>query len=229
MRCHWLGHVPFEDAANIGHWAIEHGYEVTQSRLYAGQPLPQIDQIDALAIMGGPMNIYQHRDYPWLIQEKRFIEQAIDAGIPTIGVCLGAQLIADVLGAKVMQNRAIEIGWFEVELTDEAGKSDITKDLPSHFTAFHWHGDGFEIPAGAVHLAQSQACSNQAFLYEDRVLALQFHLEYSVQSIEKMLVHCADELVEGPCIQDRDRITAGLSNVPATQRILGNLLNALLP
>lgn len=228
MRFHWLGHVPFEDAANIGHWAIEHGYELTQTRLYAGEPLPQIEQIDTLAVMGGPMNVYQRRDYPWLVQEKRFIEQAIDAGIPTIGVCLGAQLIADVLGAKVTQNPAIEIGWFEVELTDEADTSDITQDLPLRFTAFHWHGDSFEIPSGAVRLARNRACSNQAFLYENRVLALQFHLEYSVQSIEKMLVHCADELVEGPFIQGRDQITAGLTNVPATQKLMENLLNALL-
>ena len=122
MRWHWLGHVPFEDAANIGLWAHRRGYEVTHTQLYTGQPLPDVEEIDALAIMGGPMNIYQHRDHPWLIEEKRFIERAIQAHIPVIGVCLGAQLIADVLGAKVAQNRDIEIGWFEIELTETRPK-----------------------------------------------------------------------------------------------------------
>lgn len=229
MRCHWLGHVPFEDAAHIGLWAVRHGYELTHTQLYAGQPLPPVETIDALAIMGGPMNVYQYRDHPWLVEEKRFIERAIEAGIPVVGVCLGAQLIADVLGAKVTQNHQIEIGWFEVELTDDGRKSDIFKGMPDRFTAFHWHGDRFDIPSGAMHLAGSQACTNQAFLYGNRILGLQFHLEYSAQSIGKMLVHCADELTEGPFIQAQRQITADLTNVESTQKLLFGLLDTLLP
>ncbi len=228
MRLHWLGHVPFEDAANIGLWAERQGCTVTDTQLYTDAPLPAITDIDALAIMGGPMNIYQHRDHPWLIEEKRFIEQAIEARLPTIGVCLGAQLIADVLGAKVAQNPQIEIGWFEVETVTAANQEGLLPDLPSRFTAFHWHGDAFDIPSGATRLAQSEACPNQAFEYGGHVVAFQFHLEYSAQSIEKMLVHCADELVEAPFVQDKQRITQGLTNVAKTRELLDSVLSTLL-
>jgi GMP synthase-like glutamine amidotransferase len=228
VRFHWLGHVPFEDAANIGVWAEQHGYTVTDTQLYTGVPLPDIEDIDALAVMGGPMNIYQHRDYPWLLKEKRFIEQAIRAGIPTIGVCLGAQLIADVLGAKVAQNPYIEIGWFEVETVTESLQDCLLHDLPASFMAFHWHGDTFEIPSGATRIAQSKACRNQAFEYAGHVLGLQFHLEYSAQSIEKMLVHCGHEPVQASFVQDRQQVIQGLVNVPRTRELLDSLLGSLL-
>ncbi len=228
MRLHWLQHVPFEDAANIGVWAAQHGYAVTETCLHEGGSLPEVESIDALAIMGGPMNIYRHRDYPWLVAEKRFIERAIHAGIPIIGVCLGAQLLADVLGAKVVQNPEIEIGWFEVTSTPEARERGFFQALPERFMAFHWHGDTFEVPSGATRLAQSKACCNQAFEYAGHVLALQFHLEYSAESIEKMLTHCGHELVRGRFIQVADQIRTGLAHVERTQGLLFSLLDWLI-
>ncbi len=228
MRFHWLGHVPFEDAAHIGLWAEEHGYTVTNSQLYAGEALPAVEEIDALAVMGGPMNVYQHRDYPWLLDEKRFIERAIEAGVPTIGVCLGAQLIAGVLGARIYQNPQVEIGWFELQRVAKPSQEAILRDLPERFMAFHWHGDTFEIPSGAIRIAQSQACRNQAFEYGRHVVGLQFHLEYSARSIEKMLVHCADELVEAPFIQSRDQITEGLAHLRRASEVLDAILRSFL-
>ncbi|MBN2130066.1 MAG: type 1 glutamine amidotransferase [Sedimentisphaerales bacterium] len=223
MRLHWLGHVPFEDAANIGAWAEQHGHTVTATRLYADEPLPGVREIDALAIMGGPMNVYQHRRYPWLLAEKRFIEQALRAEIPIIGVCLGAQLVADVLGAKVSENNQIEIGWFPVRMTDAVDPA-LLGGPPAAFTAFHWHGDTFEIPAGATRLAESDACPHQAFAYGPSVLALQFHLEYSADSIAQMLTHCGEELIDAPFIQTPAQIRAGLPHVEAaTQRLFALL------
>lgn len=227
MRFHWLQNVGFEDAAELGVWAAAHGYEVTATRLYEGEALPEVGQIDALAIMGGPMNVYQYRDYPWLVREKRFIEQAMGAGVPTIGICLGAQLIADVLGAKVVQNGEVEIGWFEVSLTAAAEGMAAFRNIPARFTAFHWHGDTFAIPAGATHLAVSEACGQQAFVYGERVWGLQFHLEYSVESVRRMLIHCEDELIEAPFVQSAEAIRAGLSNVEGTRRVLDSLLGAV--
>jgi GMP synthase-like glutamine amidotransferase len=228
MRFHWFQHVEFEDAANIGVWAQQNGFAVTQTRFCADDPLPDVKDIDALAIMGGPMNVYQHRDHPWLVKEKKFIERVVSAGVPTIGVCLGAQLLADVLGGRVVQNPHIEIGWFEVALTDQAKQCDIVHDLPPRFMAFHWHGDTFEIPPDAQWLAQSQACRNQAFSYGRHVLALQFHLEYSAESIHQMLAHCGSELVTAPFVQMPQQITAGLANVQIMNQHLFTLLTSLL-
>ena len=163
-------------------------------------------EIDILAIMGGLMNVYQYRDYPWLKEEKKFIEKAINRKIKVIGICLGAQLIADVLGARVTQNPYVEIGWHDVTLTDVGANSNILMGFPKTFIAFHWHGDTFEIPDGASHLAYSEACANQAFKYENNVIGLQFHLEYSQESIEKMLDNCSDELVGAQYVQNKERI-----------------------
>jgi GMP synthase-like glutamine amidotransferase len=231
MRFHWLQNVAFEDAANIGVWAAQRGHAVTNTRLHEGQSLPEIEAIDALAVMGGPMNVYQHRDYPWLMEEKRFIEQALRADIPIIGVCLGAQLIADVLGATVVQNPEIEIGWFEMQLTTAAKTQNVAalpNDMPEHFMALSWHGDTFEIPSGATHVAQSEACRNQAFAYGRHILGLQCHLEYSAESIERMLAHCGHELVHGRFIQSREQIRAGLAHVEKTRGLLFSLLHSLI-
>lgn len=227
MIVHCLQHVPFENAANIAVWASKHGHTLTTTLVYENQSFPDPASLGLLAVMGGPMNVYQHRDHPWLPDEKTFIERALAAGTPILGVCLGAQLLADVLGAKVAQNPQIEIGWHPVRSTREASSSKLFGLLPAEFTAFHWHGDAFGIPAGATRLAESKACPNQAFEYGGRALGLQFHLEYSVDSIEAMLAHCADELVDAPFIQNPDRIRAGYGHTATTYRLLERLLDGL--
>lgn len=212
-----LMHVPFEDAANIGLWAADRGHSLSYTRLFDGQTLPDVTSFDMLAIMGGPMNIYEHDAYPWLVAEKAFIKQAIDAGKKVIGVCLGAQLIADVLGGKVTVGTHKEIGWHTITQTPQASDS-LFAALPKEMTVFQWHGDTFSIPPSATHIASSDVCDNQAFQVGQNVLALQFHLEYSADSIEKMLTHCSDEIVEAPYIQNIDAIRGGLNYIaPATQ------------
>ncbi len=228
MRVHCLEHVPFEDAANIAIWARQRHHRVTRTRLYEDEPLPDVGEIGLLAVMGGPMNVYQHRDYPWLRKEKVFLEQAIAAGIPTLGVCLGAQLLADVLGAKVVQNPHVEIGWFPVRLTGEARAARLFQGMPAEFTVFHWHGDTFDIPPGAVRLAESNACPNQAFEYAGRVVGLQFHLEYTADSIRAMLAHCGSEVSKVPFIQTQDQILAGLDRIERTRMLLFALLDSMV-
>jgi len=227
MKIHCLQHVPFEDAANIATWARGHRHAVTRTRLYEDEPLPEMGEIGLLAVLGGPMNVYQYRDHPWLRKEKAFLEQAAAAGVPTLGVCLGAQLLADVLGAKIVQNSHVEIGWFPVRLTPEARDSALFGGLPHEFTAFHWHGDTFDVPPGAKRLAESDACQNQAFEYAGCVVGLQFHLEYTADSIRNMLVHCGHELTNAPFIQSRDRILARLDQIGRTQSLLFKLLDSL--
>lgn len=225
MNIHVLMHVPFEDAANIGVWAESRGHTLSYTRLYDGEKVPAPETFGMLAVMGGPMNIYEHDAYPWLVAEKTFIKQAIDTGKKVIGVCLGGQLIADVLGGNVTQGQHKEIGWHGITQTPQAADS-LFSALPREMTIFQWHGDTFSIPPGAVHIAASDACENQAFQYGSNVLGLQFHMEYSQESIEKMLNHCADEIVEAPYIQDIETIRAGYGHIPTATDQLNALLDA---
>jgi len=197
VHIHYLQHAAFEDAANIAVWAHERGHRLTHTRLDLDQPLPEPQDLDWLVVMGGPMNVDQHDAYPWLVREKQFMRQVIDRGLPVLGVCLGGQLICAVLGGQVTKNRQKEIGWFPVTLTSEAGASPLFSRFPQRVPAFHWHGDTFSIPPGAVRLAASDGCDNQAFQYGRHVVALQFHWDYSLRSVETMIRHCGDELVAG--------------------------------
>ena len=226
MRIHCLTHVPFEDAANIGQWAKRHGHSLTYTHLYRDEPLPSPTSFEVLAIMGGPMGIYEDDIYPCLSVEKEFIRQAIDVGKKVMGVCLGAQLIADALGGQVTPNQHKEIGWYPIQLTPQATESKAFSKLPPEMTVFHWHGDTFSIPSGAVKLASSAVCENQAFQYADHVLALQFHMEYSQESTEKMLSNCSDELIDAPHINTPEQIRAGYDNIPKNTNWLYTLLDA---
>lgn len=226
MKIHCLTHVPFEDAANIGTWAKLRGHSLTYTNLYRYETVPEVDSFDMLTIMGGLMNIYEHDRYPWLAQEKKFIRRTIDAKKKVIGVCLGAQLIADVLGGAVKANTHKEIGWHRIKLPPRVVQSAALSTLPREMVVFHWHGDTFSIPPGAIHLGSSTVCTNQAFQYGDHVLGLQFHLEYSQESIEKMLTHCSDELFDDPYINSPEQIRAGYNNIPQNTEWLYTLLDA---
>ncbi len=207
MRLHYLQHVPFEGLANIEHWARENGWEISATRLYRLEKLPTPDDFDWLVVMGGPMNIYEEKEYPWLAAEKKFIGQAIEKNKIVLGICLGAQLIADVLGGRVVRNKYKEIGWYPVSLRPEAGASAPFRGFPNEFLAFHWHGDTFSLPPEAAMIAESEACPAQAFSAKaGRVLALQFHLESSPDSVRALIQNCSDELVDGEYIQSAGAI-----------------------
>ncbi len=225
MRLHWFQHVPFEGLGFIERWALHKGMELSVTRFYAGDQLPKLEAIDWLVVMGGPMNIYEEAAYPWLKAEKMYIRQAIEAGKTVVGICLGAQLIADVLGGPVTRNAHKEIGWFPVELSAEAKRAGLGAVLPWRFDAFHWHGDTFAIPAGALPIGHSEACSNQGFLFAKRVLALQFHMEMTEAGARELILHGADELLTAPYIQDSEAMLAEPQRFASANRLLGQLLD----
>ncbi|HOT45652.1 MAG TPA: type 1 glutamine amidotransferase [Spirochaetota bacterium] len=194
MRIHYLQHVPFEGPAYLETIARAGGASIAGTRLYEGEALPAPSGFDLLAVMGGPMGVHDERIYPWLAGEKRAIGEAIEAGKIVIGICLGAQLIADVMGASVHKNEYREIGWFPVTRSSDALSTGIDRLFPERFQAFHWHGDTFDIPNGAVRLGESEACRNQGFVYDERIVALQFHLEATPKSVRALLDNCRDEL-----------------------------------
>jgi GMP synthase (glutamine-hydrolysing) len=208
MKLHSLHHVPFEGVGSIADWAQARGHQLSASQLYADASLPSIDSFDGLIVMGGPMGVDDEREHPWLVEEKRFIERAIAAGKTVLGVCLGAQLVACVLGARVYRNADKEIGWFPVQLSDAATNSTCFSTLPSRLEVFHWHGDTFDLPAGAVHIARSHACQNQAFVFDKRIVGLQFHLETTRHTAAELIRHCRHEIVPARFIQTAQEMLA---------------------
>lgn len=225
MRIHALQHVAFEGLGHIEQWIATQGHCLRISHLYAGEALPALNEFDRLVIMGGPMNIYEDERYPWLAAERDFIRRAIDAGKSAVGICLGAQLLADALGSKVYGGKHKEIGWLPIRVTEAGQKSLLWQGLPTSPVVFHWHGDTFEVPAGAVHLAESEGCVSQAFVYDNRILGLQFHLESTQQTVAAILAHCGDELVAGQYIQSEAEIRGA---DPALFASINHLLETLL-
>lgn len=223
MKLHWLQHVPFEGPGTIEAWARQRGARIQCTRWHAGETAPDPADIDLLVIMGGPMGIYDEAEYPWLAQEKAFIRRAIDAGTRILGICLGAQLLADVLGARVYPGPHKEIGWHP--LTRAAQAPPL---LPDTLTAFHWHGDTFDLPEGAVRLASSEACLNQGFLFGEHIIALQFHLETTPESMEALIDNCAHELVDGPHIQPAEQIRAGAVHMNGIHAAMESVLDSLM-
>lgn len=232
MKIHWLQHVAFEGLGSIEKWAQEKGHALSCTRLFAGELLPALTAFDLLIVMGGPMGVYDQDKYPWLQEEKTFLGQVIAAGKPVLGVCLGAQLLADVLGAQVMANTEKEIGWFPAErasgVSARAVPEQLERVLPVRQTVFHWHGDTFTLPEQAIRLYSSAACVNQAFVYEERVIGLQFHLETTPASVTALVENCRAELAPAAWIQKEAEILSVGGDVFAEiNRWMGALLEYL--
>jgi GMP synthase (glutamine-hydrolysing) len=198
-----LQHHPAETLGNIAE-ALEGAALAWQYvRLFDGQPVPaNMKGAGGLIVMGGPMSVYQTERYPFLKDEMRLIQAAVEDKRPALGVCLGAQIVAAALGAKVEKNpRGKEIGWYPVRLTSEAKTDRLFSGVAETIMPFHWHGDHFELPSGAVALANSDKTPCQAFRYGDNVYALQFHIEVTRDSVAGMAQAFAKEL-------DREKISA---------------------
>jgi GMP synthase (glutamine-hydrolysing) len=169
-------HVPFEHLGLIEPVLRSRGIGFDYADLYAGSaPAPNPDDYAGLIFMGGPMSV--NDPLPWLAREMRWIERAVRRGQPVLGVCLGAQLIAKALGARVYRNPVKEVGWFEIEFTPAAARDRLFAGAEPRELVLQWHGETFELPAGAVHLAFSDACRHQAFRLGESAYGLQFHLE----------------------------------------------------
>jgi GMP synthase-like glutamine amidotransferase len=207
MRLHYLQHVPFENPGSILIWAKENDCIITSTQLYKGEVFPNQNDFDWLVVMGGPMNIYDEENYPWLANEKVFIREAIISGKVIIGLCLGGQLIADVIGGKVTKNAYKEIGWFPIRLSEDARLSPLFSFFPKQPIVFQWHGDTFSIlPEDARCIAENDACKHQAFIYKKRVFGFQFHLENTVSIINGLVENCSDEMISDTYVQTREEL-----------------------
>lgn len=226
MRAHCLQHVPFEGLGSIAHWLEESGYEITRTRFFDRAVLPDLQAIDLLIIMGGPMSVNDEAQFPWLVDEKRFIRAAIGAQVPILGVCLGAQLIASAAGARVYRNSVKEIGWFPIYGVGANGSSVF--QFPQSVDVFHWHGETFDLPEGALRIAKSDGCENQAFQLGRSVIGLQFHLETTPQTANEIVSHCRGELTPSPSVRTAEEILqAGPERYSAINHLMDEVLSFL--
>ncbi|HET6352040.1 MAG TPA: type 1 glutamine amidotransferase [Coriobacteriia bacterium] len=230
MRMHVVQHVPFEGPAMIAEWAAERGFEVT-TNLAITEEYPDPAEIDFLVIMGGPMDADDHLMSPWLGPEKAFLVRTLYEDKRVLGVCLGAQILAETLGGAVHRGAHVEIGWFPLTRTDAAGAQPVFDSFFDGIIVGHWHGDTFSLPAGVNATLSSEATVNQAFSARGgRVVGLQFHAEWTAEAASALIAESADDLVlDSPYVATQAELEAGLrEHGEACRAALWGLLDAML-
>lgn len=228
MRIHYLQHVYFEGLGSMEAEFRHRHYPITATRFYQHETLPCTDDFDVLIIMGGPMGVNDEDQYPWLKTEKIFIKHAIEQNKVVLGICLGAQLIAQILGAKVYKNHSKEIGWWPIQRRDEIHPSSLAQVFSPPCEVFHWHGDTFDLPAQSIAIAHSAACTNQGFIYQGRVIALQFHLETTLESANALITHCHDDLDASPWVQSAEQIRGNTKSFNTINARMKQLIDVLV-
>lgn len=213
MRALIIQHIDIEGPGTLAEVLAGQGWRVEVRDLSQGVSLPETPSgYDSLFVLGGPMNVYEEEAYPFLAEEGKFLREAIQRGIPLLGICLGAQLLAKTLGAAVTRNPVQEIGWSTVLLTQEGSRDPLFVSLEEQeVSVFQWHGDTFALPPGASLLATSPFCQNQAFRWGEVVYGLQFHLEVTEAMVSSWLerytedIACARPPVDPARIQQETR------------------------
>ena len=228
MHVHFITHASYEYPGYLLQWVQEKQYKTTFTKVYESPDFPKPGSIDLLVVMGGPMGVYEEAKYAWMKAEKKFIQDVIAAGKKVIGICFGSQMVASALGAKVYPNTGKEIGWLPVQKVKAANNHSLLKELPDSFTTFHWHGDTFDLPPGAFHLLQSEITPHQAYLYDNRVLGLQFHMEAVPDLLGAMVQHGKEELVPAVHVQDAETILSRKEYYANNNRLLSKLLTGFL-
>jgi GMP synthase-like glutamine amidotransferase len=229
MKIHYLQHVPFEGLGSMETHLTARGHELSYSALYRNELDYDPADLDWLIVLGGPMGVHDEHVHPWLAEEKRFIHEVVAAGKPVLGICLGAQLLAAVLGARVYQNPQREIGWFPIRREADPASSPLAAVFPDTSDVFHWHGDTFDLPDGALHLASSEACRNQGFVWDRRVVGLQFHLETTAAGAEALIAHCGDELDGSRWVQAPSAMLSAPRRFQQLNLQMNRLLDAMEP
>ena len=222
METYIFQHIAFEGPGAILPYLESKGYHVHLVKLYAGDPVPSSLDVDFAVLMGGPMSALEEDKYPFMVEEKQLCRELFAADKPVLGVCLGAQIMANAFFAPIRQNPEKEIGFYPV--TFENGFT---------VNAFHWHGETFDIPEYAESIAYSEACRNQGFKM-GRSLGLQFHLETTAESLNSLLENCAEELeaalsAKAKYVQSKSQILeTAKTALPELNAAMTELLDAML-
>ncbi|MEO1889898.1 MAG: type 1 glutamine amidotransferase [Cycloclasticus sp.] len=224
MNIHVLHHVHLSIKHGITLYLEASSHEVTHTNVFENHTLPPISDIDWLIIMGGPMSSNDEEKHPWLIAEQAFIKEVIDAGKLILAVCLGAQLVAKVLGAKVTSNTYFEFGWHKLTPSKDVNETFLANIFNQEMTLFHSHGETFDIPSGAKRIASSEACKNQGFVYDNRVVAIQFHPEITPELANLFASHLDDSCKDSPFYRAVSSDSAAKPLFTQSKRVIEQLL-----
>jgi len=202
MRVLCLTHIAFEGPGRIAAWVDARGHQLNVMRTDLAGKYPDVEFTDMVVAMGGPMSV--NDSHPWLREEMAYLEQVLRAKKPVLGVCLGAQLLARIFGARVYAAGAKEIGWWPTRSV--SAEADSALPLPPIFHPLHWHGETFDLPSGAVRLAESNAIANQAFSMNRHVMGLQFHIEATPESVADIVAGAGTDIDGGNWQQPAEQI-----------------------
>lgn len=222
-----MQHVSFEGLGSIEAVLKESSHSISVTRMFANEPFPEISDIDWLIVMGGSMGVHDDKAYPWLKTEKQFIKNVIQSGKVVLGICLGAQLIAEVMDAQVYKNKYREIGWFDINFNPNLNHTLLKDIFPKQIEVFHWHGDTFDIPEDAIPIASSEATPNQGFIFDNRVIALQFHLETTPESAKALIDNCSNELDGSKYVQNEQEILSNYLRFTKINQLMDQIVYSL--
>ncbi|MFQ6025995.1 MAG: type 1 glutamine amidotransferase [Dehalococcoidia bacterium] len=216
-----LQHTEYETLGGMSKTLKQGGIDSHHVLPFVGQPVPkEMGDAAGLIVLGGPMGVYEQAEYPHLTAEIRLIEKALYEGKPVFGICLGSQLLASALGANVRKGQGMEIGWGRIKLSEETSEDSLLQAAPDSFMAFHWHGDIFDLPKGAVPLASSAETEHQAFRYGDEAYGFLFHMEVTSEII-RALVATSPGDIKAAGITSYDIIEGMGQYLPNLQQYVG--------
>lgn len=228
MHLHCFQHNHFEDLGYIGDWAKSNKITTSVTRFDLKPELPSLKNIDWLVIMGGAMGVNDSDQYPWIPKEIEFIRDAIHSGKIVIGICLGSQMIANALGARVYKNSEPEIGFWPITFSQEAQQDNVFRHFPARLDVMHFHFDTFTLPEGAVIMAKSSVTPVQAFRYGMNVFALQFHSELTESNLPDFISELKPEIIAGSQVQNPDEMLKKINYCSFNNEIFSKVLDEIL-
>ena len=228
MHIHYFQHDHFEDLGYIGDWAASHNYTTSATRFDIKPEFPPHENYDWLVVLGGKMGVHDSDQYPWIIQETEFIKVAIALEKTVLGICLGSQLLANALDAKVYKNSEPEMGFFPVMFNQHAHSDSIFKYFPDELNVMHMHFDSFDLPKGAIAMAHSKVTPCQAFRYGNNVFALQFHFEITESNAPVFIREVTPEIVPGRLVQQPSEMLQNISSCALNNQVFSKMLDGIL-
>ena len=228
MHLHYFQHNHFEDLGYIGDWAKSHNFTTSVTRFDLNPNLPSLEDFDWLVVMGGAMGVNDSDKYPWILKEIEFIKEVIRSGKTVIGVCLGSQLIASALGARVYKNAEPEMGFWPITFTADAQRDNVFRHFPANLTVMHFHFDTYELPEGAIAMAESTITPIEAFRFGNNVFALQFHSELTESNTPIFIRELTHEIVPGKLVQQPAEMLQNISYCRINNKVFEKVLDEIL-